>query len=77
MATSSRADEDVAGAIGKRGVEQHNVRLQRRQQHDRVVIAERIIEDFPVGPVSQHIRADEAAQGHEWHALLGGLKLRV
>ena len=23
------------------------------------------------------IRADEAAQGHEWHALLGGLKLRV
>ena len=33
--------------------------------------------DFPVRPMRQHVRADQPAQRHERHALLGGLKLRM
>src|ERR1700682_6313578 len=45
------ADKDIAGAIGHGRVEQDDVGLERRQQHDRIVVAERIVENFPVRAV--------------------------
>ena len=71
------ADENIAGAVGHRRVKQDDVGRERRQQHDRIVIAERIVDDFPVRPMRQHVGADQPAQRHERHALLGGLELRV
>jgi hypothetical protein len=72
-----RADPDIAVAVGERCVEQRDVGLERRQQHDRVVVAERIVDHLPVRPVRQHVRADQAAQRHERNALLGRLERRV
>ena len=69
----SRPIEHVAGAVRHAGMEQRDVRLDRRQQHDRIVIAERIVDHAPVRPVLEDVGADQPAQRHERHALLGRL----
>ena len=66
-------DEHVAGAVRHAGMEQRDVRLDGGQQHDRIVIAERIVDHAPVRPVREDVGADQPAQRHERHALLGRL----
>ena len=68
------ADPDIAGAVGHGRVHQHHVGLDRRQQHDRIVRAERIVDHPPVRPVNENVGADDAAQRHERHALLRRLE---
>ena len=70
-------DPDIAVPVGHRRVEQRDIGLDRRQQHDRVVVAERIVDHLPVRPVLEHVGADQSAQRHERHALLGGLEAGV
>ena len=55
------ADPDVAVAIGERRVEQRDVGLDRRQQHDRIVVTERIVDDLPVLATREHVGADQPA----------------
>ncbi len=75
---AAAADPDVAVTIGQRRVEQPDVGLERRQQHDRIrVSCQRIVDDAPIVAVAQHVGADQAAQRHEGQALLGRLQRGV
>ena len=56
------ADPDVAVAIGHRRMKQGDIRPDRREQNDRVVLAEGIVDHAPVGPVLGQIRSDQPAQ---------------
>ena len=71
------ADVNITFAIGQRCMKQRHVGPKRRQQHNRVVVAERIVDNFPVRAMGQQIRADQPAQRHERHAFFCRLKLRV
>ena len=42
--------------------------------YDRVAVGERIVDDPPVGTNGENVGAENPAQRHERHALLGGLK---
>ena len=70
-------DPHIAEAVGHRRMDQRDVRFDRRQQHDLIVLAERTIDHFPVGAVFQNVRTDKSAQRHERHALFRGLQRRV
>jgi hypothetical protein len=59
------ADPYVAEAIRHRRVKQGNVARKRRQQHDRVIDAERIVDHAPVRPLAQHVGSDQSAQRNE------------
>src|SRR4051812_12065094 len=68
---TAAADPHIAGAIGHRGVEERDIRADRRQQDDRVArCREGIVDDAPIRSMGDEIGADEAPQGHEGNALL-------
>src|SRR5262245_51989431 len=71
------ADEDIAEAVSHRGVKQRDIRLDCGQHNDRVSGLERIVDDLPVGAMSQHVAADQTAQRRERNPFLRGLQRRV
>jgi hypothetical protein len=69
-------DPDIALLIRHHAMDGRDIGRQRRQQHDRVrrAVAEGVRRHLPVRPVCQDVAADQAAQRHEGHALLGRLQ---
>ena len=68
------ADPDIARAIGERGVEQRDIGPDRRQEHDRIVLAEGVVQNFPVRALRDEVGADQPAQRHERNALFRRLE---
>ena len=69
-------DPDIAFLIRHQGMEKHKIRVECRQQHDRVFTCRRegIGHHFPIRPMRQDIAADQATQWHEGYAFFGGLQ---
>ena len=76
---AARAEPHVAVLVGIGRVEERDIGPERRQQDDGIAaaIGKRIVDDVPVRPRAQKVGADEAAQRHEGHALLGRLERSV
>jgi hypothetical protein len=74
---AAAADEDVALAVGARGVEERDVGMDRRHDEDPVAGGERVVDHLPVGAVGEEVGADHPAQRHERHALDAGEQARV
>ena len=74
---AAAADEDVALAVGARGVEERDVGMDRRHDEDPVAGGERVVDHLPVGAVGEEVGPDHPAQRHERHALDAGEQTRV
>ena len=74
----SAADPDVAVPVRQRAVENRDIGPDRRQQDDRpVAVAQGIVDHMPIIPPRHQVRADQTAEGHERHPLLGRLEGRM
>ena len=69
-------DPDIAFLIRHQRMEEHEIRVECGQQHNRVFALRRegVGYHFPIRPIGQDIAADQAAQRHEGHAFFGGLQ---
>ena len=75
-----QTDPDIAVCIRLQGVKQRDIRFDGWEDHDRIagaVLRQGIIDRPPVRPHAREVRADDAAQRHERHALFGGLQAGV
>ena len=72
---SAAADPDVAGGVGHDGVEGGDVGVERGNEEDLVGFGgEGVLDDAPIRAVRDEVAAEDAAEGHEGHSLLGSLQ---